>query len=108
MIVRMILGILIALFCYFGLGPVGGIVFMGLLFGLLLHLSHGNREMAADLKRIKDKLGIEPEPEKEDVDPEQYVDPDDSVGQRNATNLEIEEELERMHREEQSGELPKK
>ncbi|MDT3429235.1 putative Holliday junction resolvase-like endonuclease [Paenibacillus forsythiae] len=72
-----ILGTIIAIALSIVLGPVGGIILISIMFGLVLSTYMRNKEIYNDLQSIKEKLGIE---ERDDF---------------NMTNEEIEEELEK-------------
>lgn len=70
-IVAIIMALLVSIF----LGPVGLLVLVSVIFGLIISMYIRNQEMHHDMERIKERLGIE---DKDDF---------------NMSNEEIEEEL---------------
>ncbi|NOU84724.1 hypothetical protein GC102_02890 [Paenibacillus sp. LMG 31460] len=75
-IIGIITAIIFAILISIYLGPLGGIVILAVIFGLVLSTHQRNKKMYEDIQRIKERLGI--------------VDRNDF----HMTNEEIEEELE--------------
>ncbi|MNJ42771.1 hypothetical protein D3C77_377470 [compost metagenome] len=57
-IIGTLLAIIIAILISFFLGPIGVLILLSVIFGLVLNMYIRNREMHNDLQRIKEKLGI--------------------------------------------------
>lgn len=98
-IIGTILGIALALALSFVFGPTGGLILIGIGFGLVFRTYLRTKIIHEDLQMIKEKLGIEdPMPEPlEEIAPEPSEDTLDEDLKK--VNKEIEKELEQYHQE---------
>ncbi|WP_223066337.1 hypothetical protein [Paenibacillus caui] len=96
-IIGTIIGIIAAIALSIFLGPLGGIVLISVIFGLVLSTHIRNKKIYDDLQRIKEKLEIEEQHDfnmsNEEIEEELENDMTDSV-EMEEINKQIEKELE--------------
>ncbi|CAM3719442.1 hypothetical protein [Marinicrinis lubricantis] len=95
-IVGIIMAVILSIFSYVIIGPLGGVIILSILFGIVFDIYHRTKEIHSDVKRIKQHLGIANDEEIELLQiEEEIIDELDNIDSEELerVNEEIEKEL---------------
>lgn len=96
--VGMIIGVVLSVVLYYFFGPLGGLIFAAVVFGMIYSTHQRTKEIDSDIRLIKERLGLLDSEEQEELRVEQEV--EDALENnppsenQDAINEEIEAELE--------------